>query len=240
VENDDKSGRRTRGRAITIISRSLIVAGIALMGYYGLARLHSVVESRMAIRQFKQSESVRKKAVPGKPPSSTPEKEPRADFSLWSTNRVAAYKETLIREFPAPEAVLEIPRIGLEVPVFEGTDSLTLNRGVGRIEGTAHLGEGGNLGIAGHRDGFFRGLKDLVVGDTIELDTTDGRETYRVDQIQIVKPNDVRVLKNRAAPTLTLVTCYPFYYLGSAPLRYIVQATVLDEHLNGKGNTKPN
>ena len=78
--------------------------------------------------------------------------------------------------------------------MFDGTDDVTLNRGVGRITGTARPGQGGNVGIAGHQDGFFRGLKDVVVGDRIELQTPTRTETYQVDQIQIVKPTDVQVL----------------------------------------------
>ena len=210
------------------------------MGYYGLARLHSVVASRMAIRQFKEEQSAQKKVVPSKSPVATQSKGLRTDFSLWSTSRIAAYKKAFSREFPAPEAVLEIPRIGLEVPVFEGTDSLTLNRGAGRIPGTARLGQEGNLGIAGHRDGFFRGLKDLVVGDTIELETTDRKETYRVDEIRIVKPSNVQVLEDRDSPTLTLVTCYPFYYVGNAPLRYIVRASLAEESPGAKRSSGPN
>ena len=98
--------------------------------------------------------------------------------------------------------------------------------GVGRIEGTASLGENGNVGIAGHRDGFFRGLKDIGPGDTIEMVTPKVKETYVVDHVVIVDPSDVSVLRPRLHPSLTLVTCYPFYFVGSAPKRYIVQASL--------------
>ncbi len=125
-----------------------------------------------------------------------------------------------------PLAVLTIPKIGLEVPLFDGTDEITLNHAVGRIAGTAQPGEEGNIGIAGHRDGFFRGLKDVEVGDAIELKTRKGTDMYFVDQTQIVKPNQVEVLQPRDVPSLTLVTCYPFYFLGSAPQRYIVTASL--------------
>jgi LPXTG-site transpeptidase (sortase) family protein len=89
---------------------------------------------------------------------------------------------------------LNIPKIHLEVPVFEGTDDLTLDRGVGRIVGTAHPGQPGNIGIAGHRDGFFRGLKDIAPGEEIELRVHDAVATYVVDQITVVTPQDVSVL----------------------------------------------
>ena len=125
--------------------------------------------------------------------------------------------------------MLTIPKINLEVPVFDGTDSLTLNRAVGRISGTARLGEQGNMGLAGHRDGFFRALKNVSVGDTVELKSRNGTAFYVVDQVSIVDPKDVSVLKSRSTPSLTLVTCYPFYFVGSAPQRYIVSASLAQE-----------
>ena len=146
------------------------------------------------------------------------------DFGLWSKGRIRAY-EKVTGQSPPPEAILSIPRIDLRVPVLEGTDELTLNRGVGRIEGTARIGEPGNIGIAGHRDGFFRGLKELAEGDVLDLTTAEGNASYLVDRILIVNPEDVQVLETRSAHSLTLVTCYPFYFVGSAPQRYIVQAS---------------
>ena len=105
-----------------------------------------------------------------------------------------------------------------------GTDDGTLDRAVGHIEGTAKPGTDGNSGIAGHRDGFFRGLKDIVAGDVIELDTIEGKDSYRVERTWVVDPDDVSVLDPTPARALTLVTCYPFYYVGSAPRRFIVRA----------------
>lgn len=150
-----------------------------------------------------------------------------ADFELWSPKRVQAYQESLREQNRGPLAVLRIPSIGLEVAVLEGTDDLTLNRGVGRIAGTARPGEPGNLGIAGHRDGFFRGLKDLPRGGTLELETLGGaRLVYTVQDIWIVRPEDVHVLDPTPEPSLTLVTCFPFYHVGSAPERFIVRAVL--------------
>ena len=114
--------------------------------------------------------------------------------------------------------------MGLEVPVLEGTDDLTLNRAVGHIADTAAPGAPGNSGIAGHRDGFFRALKDLTAGDSLELETLQSKETYRVERTWIVDPEDVTVLDPTPTPAVTLVTCYPFYFVGSAPQRYIVRA----------------
>jgi sortase A len=146
------------------------------------------------------------------------------DQSLWSSHRVAAWRTALSVPFPAPIAVLRIPKLRLEVAVLPGTDDRTLDRGLGHIEDTAMPGAEGNAGIAGHRDGFFRGLKDIVPGDTIELTTLDGADLYRVDRTWVVDPEDVSVLDPTPEPALTLVTCYPFYFIGSAPQRFIVRA----------------
>jgi len=113
--------------------------------------------------------------------------------------------------------------------VLPGSDDHTLDRAVGYIEGTAPPGTNGNLGIAGHRDGFFRGLKDIAAGDLIEIDTMDGQDVYRVERTWVVNPDDVSVLDPTPTPALTLVTCYPFYFIGSAPLRYIVRAVRIAE-----------
>jgi sortase A len=157
------------------------------------------------------------------------------DFGLWPIKRVQAYKASLLEKVDAPLAVLRIPKIHLEVPVFNGTDDLTLNRGVGRIVGTAQVGAGGNLGIAGHRDGFFRGLKDVARGDVIELARPGQTDVYVIDGIQTAKPEDVSVLKSTPKPSLTLVTCFPFYFVGSAPQRYIVRASLKGSNQSGEG-----
>jgi len=147
------------------------------------------------------------------------------DRSLWSAHRARRYQASLGKTGEAL-AVLRIPRLHLEVPVLEGTDEFTLNRGVGRIAGTSLPGQGGNIGIAGHRDGFFRPLKDVRAGDSIELATTSGTHVYAVDRIRIISLGDVGVLRPRTKPSLTLVTCYPFYFVGRAPNRYIVEASL--------------
>ncbi len=108
--------------------------------------------------------------------------------------------------------------------LVEGTDELTLNRAVGHIEGTALPGESGNVGIAGHRDGFFRGLQHLELGDALSLTTLAGVAHYRVAKLEVVEPSQVDVLAPTEHDGLTLVTCYPFYYVGNAPQRFIVHA----------------
>lgn len=146
------------------------------------------------------------------------------DQSLWSPKRIQAFQESLTREAPPALAVLRIPRLAIEVPVLEGTDDWTLNRAVGHIEDTANPGSDGNVGIAGHRDGFFRALKDIVPGDALELATRRGTEHYQIERAWVVNPDDVSVLDRTPTRAVTLVTCYPFYFIGSAPQRFIVRA----------------
>lgn len=123
-------------------------------------------------------------------------------------------------------AVLRIPGIELEVPVYQGTTEHVLRRGAGLIAGTAFPGSTGNVGIAAHRDTHFRGLKDVATGDLIELGTLDQTLVYRITTLEVVGPGDVHVLDDTGEPMLTLVTCYPFYFVGNAPQRYVVRATV--------------
>ncbi len=119
---------------------------------------------------------------------------------------------------------IEIPRIALSVVVLQGTTSQTLRQGVGHIDGTALPGESGNIGIAGHRDTFFRGLQDIRSDDEILLQTSAGTTVYVVDWIQITQPSDGSIVLSASTSALTLVTCYPFYYIGAAPERFVVHA----------------
>ncbi len=120
---------------------------------------------------------------------------------------------------------LEIPRLRVRVMVREGADESTLRRAVGHIPGTALPGNLGNVALAGHRDTFFRELRNIRKEDTIDLKTEQATYRYLVQSTKIVGPRDVGVLAASGGETLTLVTCYPFYYVGSAPKRFIVRAT---------------
>ena len=146
------------------------------------------------------------------------------DQSLWDTGRIRSYARALNHPASPPLAVLRIPRLRFEAPVLEGTGEWTLDRAVGHIEGTARPGQGGNVGIAGHRDGFFRVLKDVAEGDVLELALPGEVRRFRVDRLSIVGPDDVGVLSPSPSERLTLVTCYPFYFVGPAPKRFIVEA----------------
>ncbi len=149
-------------------------------------------------------------------------------------------KEWLIRETtvrsraPVPPArrgdvigELEIPRLQLSVMVFEGDDSGILRLGAGHIPGTALVPHGGNIGIAAHRDTYFRPLRAIHANDVIDLRTPAGTSRYTVTEAKIVRPSDVSVLARAPGRDLTLVTCYPFFYVGSAPERFIVHARMI-------------
>jgi len=119
---------------------------------------------------------------------------------------------------------LEIPRLSISAIVMEGTAAKTLRRAVGHIPGTALPGQAGNVGISGHRDTFFRPLRNIRKNDIITLTTVNGEYRYRVVSTQVVSPYDRAVLHSSAGQILTLVTCYPFYLVGAAPNRFIVHA----------------
>jgi LPXTG-site transpeptidase (sortase) family protein len=196
------------------------VAGALILGGYGVLVVQAHMYRASEIRRFNSqltqlaSETPSLEAV-------TDEKVPVSTPTVSSP--VAAAPTT-----PSSEPVLgilEIPRLGIETPVLEGIDDGTLRRAVGHIPGTSLPADGiGNIGIAGHRDTLFRPLKDVEQKDVILLKTLAGNHRYLVDSIRVVEPDNVTVLKKMDQRTLTLVTCYPFNFVGAAPLRFVVQA----------------
>jgi sortase A len=213
-------------RGVGKLGRFMLISGLLILGIYLGARVYATFSSRSEARRLENRPPASPQPVAQEHAAglSFVFKEP--DFSLWSPQRIKHYQLSLAAQLGPPVALLRIPKIRLEVAVLEGTDDLTMDRAVGLIAGTARPGEEGNIGISGHRDGFFRGLKDIREGDGIELVTATGTDTYTIDHIVIVKPADVSVLAPRPRPSITLVTCYPFYFVGSAPQRYIVQASM--------------
>jgi len=201
--------KRTRLRLLT--ERTSWALGLAGLAWWGAFQAGVVTSTRNDLARFA---ALRNAVIDAGAP----------DKSLWSPERVTAWQAALRDPAPAPLAVLRIARLRLDVPVLPGTDDVTLDRAVGHIDGTAAPDAGGNIGIAGHRDGFFRGLKDVTPGDLIELVTLRHTSVYRVEKTWIVDPADVSVLDPTPGPALTLVTCYPFYFVGSAPQRFIVRA----------------
>jgi len=182
-----------RRRLLLAAERTSWTLGVAGLLGLGVFHLWNATSTREDLERFRTLQAAARQ--PGDP-----------DQSLWSPLRVSAWRAALIAPAPAPLAVVRIPSIRLEVPVLPGTDDRTLDRAVGHIDGTALPGAEGNSGIAGHRDGFFRGLKDIVPGDEIELDTLSGKEIYRVDRTWVVNPEDVTVLDPTATRSLTRLT----------------------------------
>ena len=129
---------------------------------------------------------------------------------------------------------LEAPSVRLSTNIFEGSDDGTLRRGAGHIENTPFPGQPGNIGIAGHRDTVFRPLRDVKVGDPLAVTTPERTYHYRISQTLIVGPDDVYVLDPTQTPTVTLVTCFPFEFIGHAPKRFIVQAELVDRTPSGQ------
>ena len=200
--------------------KALLLVGILTLTAYAAARVHTEFSSRLALHEFN--------SLHVKDSDKREKLNERVDFTLWNPKRVRAYQESLLAKPDLPIAVLRIRNIHLEVPVFNGTDFLTLSRGAGRVIGTAEIGQRGNLAIAAHRDGFFRTLKDIAPGDILQLDTPGKTIHYVVELTEVVQPEDVSVLADTGNASLTLVTCFPFYFIGNAPQRFIVHASSTD------------
>jgi sortase A len=239
------------GNRILLMQRLSLAIGVLLVAVWAAAWLHKTLGRQNDIEAFEDARraaiaadivvlSRLEKADPEVDVvvEATPEPQPvpvplpatgPPDTTLWAAGRVNDYEMSLVVDKRVPQALLRIPAIDLAVPLLDGIDEITLNRGVGRIPGMARkIADGGNFGIAGHRDGYFRGLKDIGVGDTIEVLTLTDTFSYRVDDISVIGKNDLSVLQPSDNQILTLVTCYPFYFVGHAPKRYIVRA-VLDQ-----------
>ena len=231
-------------RWLTISSVALVALGIALLGYYAANRVDARLGHRDGIEAFRaaQAAAAPTEAEPVaalEPPAPAPQETTLAadldidslaapDKSLWSEKRIADYEKFAAEAADdIPEGILRIPSIDLELPVFDNTAEPALTRGAGWIEGTAPLGVDGNIGIAAHRDGYFRALKDVSKGDEVIVETLWGTDRYRIVDVIIVDPSDTHVLHEDGRSLVTLVTCYPFYHVGHAPQRYIVQAQKL-------------
>jgi sortase A len=210
--------------------------GILASALWGITTLADRSAAHAEIRRFEI-------AYPEAHPLAGPERpglpdDPAApNFDLWSPQRIAAWQAAQSSRASAPLGILRVPRLSIEAAVLEGTDDATLNRAVGHIAGTPLPGADGNAGIAGHRDSFFRRLKDIAVDDAIEIALPAGTVEYRVVGTEIVKPVDVWVLDPSPSAVLTLVTCYPFHFVGSAPQRFVVRA-VQRQKAEGRSNER--
>lgn len=227
------SGPERTGRSGAKLRRFEVAAwcaGAVLIAVFLVSHLDASLSRRSGLAEFETAKRAASRSG-GAPATGTGFVRALSEFdspdkTLWSNERVQGFQASLEENFAPPLAVLRVPKLDLEVPVLEGTDEPALNRGVGHIAGTPRPGQPGNIGIAGHRDGFFRGFKDIAVGDVIDLETLAGTDRYTIESLTIVTPDRVDVLAPTASPTLTLVTCYPFYFIGSAPQRFIVRASL--------------
>jgi sortase A len=193
----------------TVVQYFFLVIAVVCLGLYGYAYVERVVYQNYESREFDRA------------------LERSATAVAASSDQIRSIGHPS-RTSPKPSGAvigrLSVPRLHLSAMVREGVDRNTLLLAVGHIPATALPGEPGNVGVAGHRDSFFRGLRDLRKGDEIQFSTLQGGFTYMVESIIIVQPDNVAVLAPSTENMLTLVTCYPFSYVGSAPRRFVAKA----------------
>jgi len=217
---------RTEGRMFTLQTRSFLrgtrylffIIGIVALAYCGYVLLDASLYQADQTRQFqdKLSESQANTSGDSVGTLALPPLEEAKSVRVESGGPSGSERTPLGR--------IDINRIGLSAMIMEGIDARTLRRAVGHIPGTSLPDQTGNIALAGHRDTFFRALRNIREGDEITLQTLSGLKHYSVDSILVVDPNDTRVLNKSAEAILTLVTCYPFSFVGPAPKRFIVRA----------------
>jgi sortase A len=200
---------RTR-RGLRILERLLLFVGIVCLGYFGYVFAETALYQAYETRELD--------AILASVPAPRPAVAAPADHP--SPPRPEPASGSLLGR-------LEIPRLKVSAIVRAGSDARTLRLAIGHIGGTALPGERGNVGLAAHRDTFFRRLGEIRVDDQVRFVTREGTFTYRVENTLVVEPQDVWVLDQTNDPALTLVTCYPFRYIGSAPQRFIVRAQLI-------------
>ena len=193
-----------------MLERGLLIIGVVCLGYFGYVSAETALYQAYETRELDAILA----SVPAARPAAT------ATVDRPSPPRAQPLSGSLLGR-------LEIPRLNVSAIVRAGSDSRTLQLAIGHIGGTALPGEPGNVGLAAHRDTFFRRLGEIRVDDQVRFVTRDGTFTYRVEGTRIVNPRDVWVLDQTEDPALTLITCYPFRYIGSAPQRFIVRAQLV-------------
>jgi sortase A len=203
--NTPSARRQTRLRWT---QRFLFITGILLLSYAGFTLLEARLYQVSAKRSLENQIQVQKEQA---------EKEQGENHTKPVITKTAAKTGDVLGR-------MDILRLGMSVAVLQGTSSRVLRLGIGHIAGTPLPGEEGNIGIAGHRDTFFRGLKDIRQNDEIQLQTASGLSRYQVDWAKVVASDDQSVLAPSRESALTLVTCYPFYFVGPAPKRFVVRA----------------
>lgn len=247
-------------RSISVRAGELLcyAAGVVFTGFFAVQLAQGEVERRSTIAVFEQQMQLASVAVDSaavdsaavdmpavKEGALSPEQatvtaaaspgfsvDEEPDTSLWAPGRIADYQKSLSAKLPPVLGVLEVPAVELKVPVYQTASELVMDRAAGVIDGMAYPHEGGNIGISGHRDGYFRVLKDVKVGDQIVLQTLEGEKRFTIDATTVVDKTDTHLLKDTREQTVTLVTCYPFYFVGHAPQRFIVTASLDTTYVN--------
>ena len=189
-----------------LVSRSFLVLALSCLGFVAWTRLESLHYQRTQGQALDAMRAARRAHPPA----------PRGRRAARVGNGVLIGR-------------IEIPRRGISAIVAQGTDPRTLRRAVGHLPETPLPGEPGNVALAGHRDSFFRSLKNVRKGDGVWITTPDGVYEYRVVATSVVGPKETDILDSSKQDTLTLITCFPFQYVGPAPQRYIVSAQLVDE-----------
>jgi sortase A len=225
-------------RSVSLLYRGIELfcwgLGLALLGYALLIKIHEAQASEAGLHAFALAAAGDAPAVSTAPTTTAEastdslldEGELQAvDQSLWSKKRIGQFTDIHKSVKETPLAVLRIDDLKILVPIYDGASDFNLNRGAGWIEETAPVDGRGNIGIAAHRDSFFRALKDAKKGQKMTLQTLQGTRHFTLSNIEIIDPSETSVLEPSSSSKLTLVTCYPFYHVGSAPQRYIVTAT---------------
>jgi sortase A len=201
-------GKPSLGRLLKWVQRAFFAGGILMLGYCTFVLLDLTL--------FQHREKQRLERV--------------LDERRLTGNalpQAAAASSMKPASLAGPDGLIgrvELARLGISVMVVEGTGNRTLRHAAGHVKGTALPGERGNVGISGHRDTFFRPLRNVQLNDIVTLTTPNGEYRYRVVSTKVVKPSDVSVLNSDGSEILTLVTCYPFYFVGAAPSRFIVRS----------------
>lgn len=190
------------------VERLLLVVAVVSLGWYATARANAML---FQAAQHRELEELRLERRDIYLPSSYARHRPRVERALVGR--------------------IEIPRLGVSAIIREGVDNRTLDRAVGHIPQTAFPGDPGNIALAAHRDTFFRPLKHIRAGDRIRVSTPDGDFSYIVSGTSVVAPTDLSVLNPTPEPSLTLITCYPFNFVGPAPKRFVVRALAVQPKL---------
>jgi sortase A len=218
-----KSIPMRKGPHLRWIRYFFFATGTLILGYVGFVLIDAQLFQADQSRRFQQE--LKKSELPAISDqllreASTPLKPSKSDIARTE-------HEEMVQTDRAPLGKIEINTIGLAAMILEGTDARTLRRAVGHVPGTPLPGQRGNIVITGHRDTFFRPLRNIRKDNEITLTTLSGSYRYLVDYIKVVEPEDMEVLNNSDDSLLTLVTCYPFYFVGPAPKRFIVRAHML-------------